>query len=141
MKIKPSLKVRDLMSSDVISSLPEYDLGTICDLMLGNNIHHVPVVSETRKLIGIVTYRDLLRYSLPGSEDRLPSPEKLSQIKIESLKLEQPLTCDPETDLVTAARDLCRTSNGCLPVTQDGRLVGILTETDFVHFIAYGLER
>jgi CBS domain-containing protein len=50
-------------------------------------------------------------------------------------------TADPEQDVGSAARILFDNKLGCLPVVEGGRVVGILTESDFVRWFGYGPQR
>jgi CBS domain-containing protein len=69
----PDLPVRENMSTDLILGVLDDDLGFIAEVMIGNNIQHIPIMDETEKLCGIVSMRDLVRSRQASSTSR---PEK-----------------------------------------------------------------
>lgn len=114
--------VRHLMSTDVETlrrddTFPDADV-----LMRLRRIRHLPVVDDRRRLVGLVTHRDLLRARSKGSA-------------VEQMMTKDVWSVSPDTTVLAAARTLLDNQFGCLPVTdEDGTLVGILTEADFVRW-------
>ncbi len=138
--VSRELRVRDLMSREVIAVGPEDTLATLRDLMYQHQIRHVPVVDHEGKLVGLVTHRDLLRSSLV-EQTQLPSFVEravLEQTEVVDLMTTDLATVHPETDIREAAQLMFDNKFGCLPVLEDGRPVGILTEADFVKLMAGG---
>jgi CBS domain-containing protein len=66
----PDLPVRENMSTDLILGVLDDDLGFIAEVMIGNNIQHIPIMDETEKLCGIVSMRDLVRSRQASSTSR-----------------------------------------------------------------------
>ncbi len=128
------LRVRDLMSEKVVTVLPNDHLVAVRDLMERHSIRHVPVVDPEGHLLGLVTHRDLLRYALVEQADVPASvaDEVLERIEVGEVMTLEPVTVTPETLLHRAASLMVLKKYGCLPVISKGRLVGILTESDFV---------
>jgi CBS domain-containing protein len=80
------------------------------------------------QLVGLVTHRDLLRSAM--SRDRRSTTAG-------DIMTRDPEAVRPSTSLVRAARLMLEKKFGCLPVVEhDNRLVGIITESDFVRFAA-----
>jgi len=134
------LTVRDLMSDQVVAVRPQDDLATLRDLMIERNVRHIPVVGRDHELLGLVSHRDLLRGSLieqPEVPDFIEQAV-LERVKVREIMTENIVAVDPETDLRDAAAMMFDNKYGCLPVTEGERLVGILTEADFVRFMARG---
>lgn len=135
-----ALRVRDLMTSKVLALGPGEDLATLWDLMERRRIRHVPIVAPGGELLGLVTHRDLLRHALveragpPARRER----EVLAQLTAGEIMRTQVATVGPDADIRMAAQLLLERKFGCLPVVSDGRLAGILTESDFVRFLARG---
>lgn len=113
---------------------PDDDLATVRDLMDDHGIRHVPVVDDEGTLVGLVSHRDLLRAALI---ERSEVPSIVERTLLERTRVREVMTpyvqtVTPDTELREAARQMLDGKLGSLPVTDDQRLVGILTESDFV---------
>ena len=133
-----ALRVRDLMSDRVYSVRPDDDLATVRDLMDDHAIRHVPVVDEDGDLVGLVSHRDLLRTALIERDDL---PEMIERSLLESTKVREVMTpyvetVAPELELSEAAQLLVESKFGSLPIADQGHLIGMLTEADFVRYFA-----
>jgi acetoin utilization protein AcuB len=129
------------MTRDPVTLGPEDSLMRALELMRKRGIRRVPiVVADT--LVGLLAEGDLKRAqpsALSDSEEefvRVMEGTPLSRIMIN-----QPLSVAEETPLLEAARTLHTTKFGALPVLRDGRLVGILTDTDLLGCLAELLEQ
>jgi CBS domain-containing protein len=103
-------------------------------------IRHLPVLDEDGALVGIVSQRDLfhsglLRATGYGSHGRTAL---LEAIRIKEVMTTQVITVRPSTPLKAAARLMLEHQIGCLPVMDESRLVGIITESDFVRLVLKG---
>lgn len=135
------MKVRDLMSSTVKALGPEASAKEAYDMMSTLGIRHVPVVDDDEELLGIVSDRDLLRNVL-GRVGDLPLAEQrdlMDGIALRAIMTTVPDTVEPDEDIKVAADWLLEFKIGCLPVTEGSKLVGILTEADFVRQVAESL--
>ncbi len=137
------MHVRDLMSRDLVTLNAQSDLDLAEGLMAVMRVRHLPVVSG-RQLVGLVTHRDLLRASLSPltdhsaeEEDRLKSTVPVARIMRRKIA-----TARPEDDVRDAIRLMRRRRYGCLPVIDDeGDLVGLVTEADFLELTQVLLDR
>jgi CBS domain-containing protein len=126
-------QVRDLMTETVFTVSPADDLATLYDLMDSCHVRHVPVV-EYDELVGLVTSTELSRSAL-GKVDDLPLSEERAMLRrrhVRDIMLGEPDTIEPDSPLQDAAELLLESKVGCLPVVEGLRLVGIITEADFV---------
>jgi len=127
--------VKDLMTAEVTTLRRNEQLTLADDVMNLGRVRHLPVLDdEGEELIGIVTQRDLFRGALAqaiGYGERARR-RLLDTLTVKDVMTTDPISTTPETSLVDAARLLMERKIGCLPVVKDGRLVGILTESDFV---------
>jgi CBS domain-containing membrane protein len=133
-----SLRVRDLMTPDVRVVRPDDSIGTLRELMQEKGIRHVPVVDEAGMLVGLVSERDVLRRAA-GLEGDVPlsvSRDLSSAVKVSELMTWDPETVESDEAAAAAAAVMLDNKYGCLPVIEQGTLVGILTEADFVRFVA-----
>jgi CBS domain-containing membrane protein len=134
------LTVRDLMTDKVVAANRDDTLETLHELMQDRGFRHMPVVDDEGILIGLVSHRDLLRHALIEQSDvpRYVEKEVLRQLTAIDVMTETVETADPDTDIRVAAQTMFENKFGCLPVVEGERLVGILTESDFVRFMAHG---
>jgi CBS domain-containing membrane protein len=137
------LRVRDLMTSNVVTVQHDDSVATAYELMLENRFRHLVVLNEEGDLVGLLTHRDLLRHALI---ERPELPLGLQRSILKRLQVEEVMTSEVETAepgqwLSEAAQMMFENKYGCLPVVEDSRVVGILTESDFVRFFALTVER
>ena len=134
------LQVRDLMTPGVFVVGLEDDLETVTNLMDDRNIRHAPVVDSAGNLVGLVPQRDLLRTGLGGQGQLPPEAERQARLHVNvgEIMIPDVVTARPEQDIRDAARIMLENKFGCLPVVEDHRLVGIVTESDFVRLMAAG---
>ena len=128
------------MSDNPVMVRRDDTLALVRDLMLEARIRHLPVVDGDGRLIGLVTHRDLLRHALVEQADVSPWVQNVlrKNLKVSDLMAENLVTIDPCADIRVAADTLFEAKIGCLPVVEDNRLVGILTEADFVRYLGSG---
>lgn len=134
------LLVRDLMTQDVVALKPDDTLATLRDLMYDRQIRHMPIVDGEGRLIGLISQRDLLRNALI---EQVQVPDSLERAVLERLEVRDLMTTQvesvrPDDDVRLAAQILIDKKYGCVPVVESGRLVGILTESDFVRLFTPG---
>lgn len=131
-----NLKVRDLMTDVVLSVRADDTVEKVYDLMNERGIRHLTVVDADGDLVGIVSHRDLLRHS-PIERAEVPvflMREVLRRTLVEEVMTSEVETAEPDLPLSEAARVMFENKFGCLPVLEGSKLVGILTESDFVRF-------
>lgn len=130
--------VKDIMSRNLFTLRKQDRLDQAQSLMDQETIQHIPIVDQKQRLVGLVTSRELLRASVSIFSD-LDVDEKRDlyhHISLSEIMIEDVLTTSPKTPLSEAARIMEENEVGCLPVMQDDVLVGLITETDFLHVIA-----
>ena len=131
-----NLKVRDLMTEVVLSVQADDTVEKVYDLMNERGIRHLTVVDADGDLVGLVSHRDLLRHS-PIERAEVPVfllRQILRRTLVEEVMTSEVETAAPELPLSEAARVMFENKFGCLPVLEGSKLVGILTESDFVRF-------
>ena len=128
------------MTNRVFVVRADETVAALVDLMHEHQVRHVPVVDEDGDLIGLVSHRDLLRNSLIEQDDevQVDKEELLERLQVGDLMLGEVDRVKPDTDIRDAAQLLLDHKYGCLPVVEGNRLVGILTESDFVRLMAGG---
>jgi CBS domain-containing membrane protein len=133
------LRVRDIMTAEVTTLKRNDKLTLADDIMNLGRIRHLPVLDdEGEELVGMVSQRDLFRGALARAlgYGQRAQRKVLDTIFVKEVMSSDLITTTPDTPLVEAARVLVERKIGCLPVIEKGRLVGIVTEGDFVAMVA-----
>ena len=125
------MDVRALMRPDPVTLSVTDTLDIADDLMRLGRIRHLPVVDGTR-VVGMVSQRDLLRAAVSSLLELGRSAERdwLRKIAVATVMTPRVFTVPPSAPLQAAVEIMIDKKIGCLPVVEDGRLVGLLTETD-----------
>ena len=129
--------VRDIMSKD-LTTLQENEFLLDATLIFSRaSCRHVPILRD-KKLVGIVTERDLKHYSpsilsgIPAEEyNRLMATTPLSKIMTRDM-----ITIQPDKSIYEALHILVDRRIGCLPVVENGELKGIITTTDMLRLLS-----
>jgi len=108
--------VIERMSTSPVTITGDLTVKQALEVIERRNVHHLPVVNDRGALVGIITERDLLRAK--GDE------------VVENLMERRVITVTEYTPLENAARIMADHKIGSLPVVRDGKLVGIITQTD-----------
>ncbi len=104
------------------------------DMLKEHEIRHLPVLKDGEKVVGIVSERDIKQAS-PSPATALEIREiyyLLDKVKVKQIMTRRPYTVSPGTPVEEAALIMREKKIGCLPVVDEGKLVGILTETDIL---------
>jgi CBS domain-containing membrane protein len=94
-------------------------------------IRHLPVTDSQNRVRGLVTHRDVLEAIAEMYRDQGATADP-SKLEVGRMMTRDVATVSPDASLGEAAALMYERKFGCLPVVEDGELVGILTEADFV---------
>ena len=119
-------RVGQFMTQDLFTVRSDDIVDFAATLMGWRHVRHVPVEDDEGKLVGLVSHRDLLRLVAKGEVGRD------RQVSVGEIMKRHPVTVLPETRTVDAIRLMREKKISCLPVTRDGKLVGIITEHDLI---------
>jgi CBS domain-containing membrane protein len=128
------MKVKDIMSADVITLIEDETLAHAKRCMDRGRIRHLPVVRDGR-LVGLVTHRDLLAASFSIFAEVEPAEQRriFVTVPVAEAMHRDVVTVGPDDSVAHAARILLDNKYGCLPVVgPESELVGIVTEADFL---------
>ncbi len=152
------MKVKDVMNSNVVSCKPDDTVREAARVLKENNISGAPVL-EGEELVGIVSEGDLLKLLILPEKGELwlPSPFEVIEVPIRELfgweetkkmlsdvgstNIEEIMTKDvhtisSEASVEEASEHMIRHRINRLPVTEDGRVVGIITRGDIIKGLA-----
>ena len=117
------MKTSALMIPDPITIGKNASVQEAIETMKINSIRHLPVVSTTGRLIGFVTLADLKQGLIPSM---------LGDVTLDDLMIHSPITVGPDDDIEIAAQRIYKHKIGGMPVVENDRVVGIITETDIL---------
>ena len=136
------MSVAEIMTREPYSLGPNNTLRDAALLMREHHIRHVPIVSPDGSVVGMVSHRDVLAASDARAffddapEDGIDSHLPLSSVMSTPVK-----TTDEHASLLGVAMLLRHHRMGCLPITRDGLLVGIISDSDFLEVAISMLEQ
>ena len=123
--------IDEVMTTELITISPSTNLAEARTLMQENRIHHLPVVNEHNDLVGLLTLTDVLA----ATDSRLRDEDSrihARDIHVHDVMVNDVITADARASLRQAALFIEKHKIGCLPVVRDRKLMGIITDTDFV---------
>jgi CBS domain-containing protein len=127
------MQVQDIMVKDVATLDVDDELSLANDIMKLGRIRHLPVVAG-KKLVGILSERDLFRSSLVEALGHEPSRtrEFMKAVRIQDIMVKNVITLRPEAAVQEAVELMLTHKIGCIPVVEKGELLGLITETDIL---------
>ncbi len=123
------MRVRTRMTAPALVIGPEAPAWEALGLMRRHHIRRLPVV-DGEAVVGIITWTDVVRVHTPAVEGPRRTPSLSVGVLVKHLMATAPVTVDPDATLEQAAALMRRHKIGGLPVVEDGRLVGVITESD-----------
>jgi CBS-domain-containing membrane protein len=151
------LKVKDIMTREVITVSPETEIVQATKLLLENRINGVPVMDETGKLVGILCQSDLI-----AQQKKLPIPsfftllnglipliskkqlekqvQKIAAITVAQAMTPNPVTVQPDINIEEVAALMVDRNFHTIPVVDEGELVGIVGKEDMLRALVPRVE-
>lgn len=121
------LLVSQVMTANPSCVSPDLSVLELIKLFHAKGFRHLLVTDSNQRLIGVISDRDVLRCLGYGGE---PKRDSLDHIKASAVMSADLVTISPQTTLEHATSILLEQGISCLPVEEEGRLVGIVTNTD-----------
>jgi len=119
--------VGQFMATDLFTLRADDLVDLAASVMDWRHIRHVPVEDEQGRLVGLVTHRGLLRLLNRG-----PQEPNTNSLTVREIMKTDPVTVSSTTPTLEAMELMRGNKVGCLPVVDDGQLVGIVTSYDFL---------
>ena len=143
------LKVKDIMTTEVITVSPETEIVQATNLLLENRINGVPVTDETGKLVGILCQSDLIaqqkKFPIPSfftllnglipliSKKQIEKQiRKIAAITVAQAMTPNPVTVQPDMNIEEVAALMVDRNFHSIPVVDEGELVGIVGKEDML---------
>jgi len=120
------------MTRNPVTASPDMSVSEASALMKREKVHRLPVLDKDKKLVGIITEKDIL-YASPSPVSTLSIHEMaylLSQLTVKKLMTRDVVTIDKNITVEEAARLMVDQDLSSLPVLEDGKLIGIVSKSD-----------
>ncbi|WP_396182395.1 CBS domain-containing protein [Flavobacterium sp.] len=135
--MKKQVPVSTIMSKNVIKLNLSDDLTKAEMLFKKHHIRHIPVV-DSNKIIGMLSYTDLLRISFVDAvddEDEVVDVTVYNMFTVEQVMAKKLVTVSPDTTIKQVAEILATNEFHALPIVEGELLVGIVTTTDIIKYL------
>ncbi len=151
------LKVKEIMTQDVITVSPQTEIAHATKTLLEKRINGMPVIDEAGNLVGIICQSDLV-----AQQKELPIPsiftfldgiisfssmkhiekevQKIAAITVAHAMTPDPVTVQPDTNIEVVAELMVNKKFHTLPVVDQGKLVGIIGMEDVLKSLTSGSE-
>jgi acetoin utilization protein AcuB len=129
------------MQTEVVTLEVGDTLDLADDIMRLGRIRHMPVTTHGQ-LVGILSQRDLFRAAISSALQLRPAAERewLAKIHVREVMTTKVFTVEPDEPIHNAVTHMIEKRVGCLPVVQHSKLVGLLSESDCLRFLARLLD-
>lgn len=134
---KTNISVEERMTRKVVTGRPEISIKDVMKRMISEGFRRLPII-ENEEMIGIVTSVDILKYF--GSSEVFEHMESgdiedAISISVQEIMSKKVFTVNPEADLGEAAEIMDQRDYAGLPVVENDKLIGIITERDFLELL------
>jgi CBS domain-containing protein len=126
-RLRADSRVEDFMTTDLLTAREDDPVGLVAHMMDWRGIRHVPIEDPDHRLLGMVSYRSIVRI-VARDAGAAVAPRFVRDVMSTDL-----VTVSPDTPALTAIERMVNHRVSCLPVVRDGRLVGIISERDFIN--------
>ncbi|MCO6460871.1 MAG: CBS domain-containing protein [Saprospiraceae bacterium] len=136
-----NIPISQIMTSDVRTVKRTADLRHVNTLMKEKNIRHLPVVDGER-LVGIVSRTDIMRLSFGDIYDNQSGADEtmFDMLSLDQVMVHKPVSVRHDTTLRDVALKLASSDYHAFPVTDEEKVVGIITTTDIIRYLISGME-
>jgi len=122
----------DIMSAPVVTLLLDNTLREALSRLQKNNVRHLPVISNEKRLVGIVSERDILRCLSGIARSGEPMKEHLLSERVRTIVKGRVCAANVDTDIRHIARLFVEQRIGAMPIVSEARIEGIITRHDIL---------
>ncbi len=124
--------VGQFMTTKLLTVRPDDSMDLAASIMDWKRVRHVPVESDEGGLVGLVSHRSILKKIVDGDDHKGTA--------ISEIMNENPIFADPKTTTIEAIQIMRDKRISCLPVVENGKLAGVITEYDLIKIASHVLE-
>lgn len=120
------------MTKNPVTCSPDMSIQDASDLIKREHVHRLPVLDKTGRLVGVISEKDILK-AAPSPASTLSAYETnylLSKLTVKKIMSRNPVTISKDTPVEDAAMLMIDQDLSCLPVLEEGKLVGIVSKSD-----------
>ena len=115
------------MTTDLFTARKDDLIEFVSNLMDWRSIRYIPIEDDRKHLVGLVSMRMVMReYS------RVIANDNIQSVQLSDFMIKNPITIHPEASIMEAMNIMTEHKIGCLPVVKNSRLVGIITENNYM---------
>lgn len=130
------LLVEELMTSDIFTVREDDPIELVADMMDWRKIRYIPVEDKTGDLVGLITSRMIMRNLSNKVLRKRSTPECVKDVM-----LKDPITISPEGTILEAIKIMDTNQIGCLPVSKNKKLIGVVTEANYMKITTRLIKR
>lgn len=131
------MKVNDLMTTQLVSILRDASVGDAVELLVDAHVLALPVIDEHGRIVGVLSTTDVLE--AVAERGRQGDAEALlDHTLVSELMTNRPVTVDAQEEVKVAAQQMLYGGIHRLFVEEEGRLVGVISQSDLVQAMATG---
>lgn len=131
------MRVADLMQKNVRTAAPEEPVANIVQAMADHHISGLPVVDSSGRVLGVVSATDVLQ-AIAEQDDRAARTRLFEHTTARDIMTPNAQSIEPEADVRQAAQRMLYTEVRRLFVEDEGKLVGVISQTDIAHALGTG---
>jgi CBS domain-containing protein len=136
--------VRDVMTTPVISISQDEPFSMVEEKFRTHRIRHIPVIDEKKKVVGVISQRDLFRAIPPRAlmdGTFYYDKDMLDQVMLKNIMIKDPAVIEADAPIGRAVLLMAEGKYGCVPVVdKEQNLCGILTQMDILELAAAILQ-
>jgi len=124
--------IADRMKKNPVTATPEMSISEASAKMKAEKVHRLPVLDDEKNLVGVISEKDIL-LAAPSPASTLSTYEinyLLSRLKVRNIMSRNPATISSDTTIEEAVKLMVESDLSCLPVMENGYLVGIVSKSD-----------
>ena len=131
------MRVAELMHTDVVTIAPESSIGDLVRLLADTRVSGLPVVDPTGRVVGVVSATDVLQ-AAGEKDDTKARSTMFEHTMVRDIMTPNPQVIAPDANAREAAQQMLYTEVRRLFVEDQGRLVGVISQTDIAHAVGLG---
>ncbi|OIO74621.1 MAG: hypothetical protein AUJ85_05310 [Elusimicrobia bacterium CG1_02_37_114] len=117
------LKAKDLMTKDVITISPDATLADAIEILITKKISGMPVIDADKKMIGIISEKDILNFAFSGN---------LHNTKVKEAMTKNVTSFPPDADIDSITLAIGQHQFRRVPIVEDGKVLGIISRRDII---------